>query len=110
MSEVVENEFIDNNRDIDSPYWELYRSSDYADEELYSTDRLWEIGRYWKKELDAPDPRRSERSIQEIESLVNRIVFEIEYRKRDFKIICEQQLADVALVGVRIFQETPEAA
>lgn len=74
--EYIERESpIDN---IQSAYNELLKSHEYADENLFTTEQLKEKGRYWLGELQ--NPLRSERNLEEVNQLVNLLLFEIAVR------------------------------
>lgn len=66
---------IDN---IQSAYNELLKSHEYADEDMFTTEQLKEKGRYWLGELQ--NPLRSARNLEEVNQLVNLLLFEIAVR------------------------------
>lgn len=63
---------------IESTYYELLRSHDYSNEEIYPTTRLEELGMTWMVQEDNPD--RSVRSRNEANKITKLIAFEVAWR------------------------------
>lgn len=63
-----------------SEYAATIQSRDFGDTRIFpDVDALKELGHYWALELN--NPQRSERSKQEINKIIGRVVFEIHSRE-----------------------------
>lgn len=81
MQESYEVETSKRETDIESSWFELERTHDYADQEKYSLADLHRIVRKWQDEKK--NPLRSPRSIEDAETIVQRAVYEVYCRERE---------------------------
>lgn len=70
-----------------SGWAELQRSKDYSDENLYSLERLEELGVIWMMESDNPD--RSPRGRAEAEHITKLLSFECAYRTGRMQLLID---------------------
>ena len=63
---------------VQSLYAEQQRSEEYADDTLYSTERLYAAEEYWREQL--VNPERSPRSNPDIHMVLARLDFELMMR------------------------------
>lgn len=77
-----------------SLYGDMIRSRDFGEQAKWGTHALYELGGYWKGQLE--NPERSPRARIEIGKLVVRTSFEITMRERDHVALSKQQAEEDA--------------
>jgi glutathione synthase/RimK-type ligase-like ATP-grasp enzyme len=90
MSETQATEFERQSRPEDellNGWSELIRSKDYSNEELYTLERLQELGVIWMNEED--NPLRSPRGQAEAKHIAKLLAFECAYRKGQVQVLID---------------------
>ncbi len=73
--------------DLANGYFELLRSVDYSNEELYSNERLEALGLFWLEEED--NPLRSPRGQAEAKHITKLLSFECAYRQGRIDVLID---------------------